>query len=232
MKSPKLFKSTLVLVLSLMFAPIVSMASVGTVLDADTSLNSNANTGSSSIDAGVNVNLGATSSSSSSTNSMTTEGDSDLALKLNTSGVAVRNSSQVSSNDDLDIFSTNVTMEKEKVDEVRINSSGNDETKVAVVYKHKGKLFGFIPVTIKSTTAVMAKANADTAVESHLSWWSFLVTGENYNRKDIETEIRNNAIIMENAKADASASAKARVAEAIISEVDAYASAKAVATSK
>jgi len=226
-----LLKSASVLVLSLLFAPLVSMASINTVLDADTSLNSSTSASSSSVNTGVDVNIGATNSDASSTDNMNMESDSDLSLKLNASGVAVRNSSQVNSLADLDVFSSNVTMEDEKVDEVRIDSTDN-EAKVAVVYKHKGKLFGFIPVTIKSTTAVMAKANADTAVESHLSWWSFLVTGENYDRDAIETEIRNNAIIMENAKVDASASAKAKVAEAIISEVDSYASLSALASSK
>jgi len=222
--SKKLLKSASVLVFSLLFAPMVSVASINTVLDADTSLNSNTSASSSSVNAGVDVNIGATGSGeASSTDNMNMETDSDLSLKLNASGVAVRNSSQVNSLADLDVFSSNVTKEDEKVDEVRIDSRDN-ETKVAVVYKHKGKLFGFIPVTIKSTTAVMAKANTDTAVESHLSWWSFLVTGENYDRDAIETEIRNNAIVLENAKVDASASAKAKVAEAIISEVDSYAS--------
>jgi hypothetical protein len=147
-------------------------------------------------------------------------------LKVNTSGIAVVSSAQVSSESDLTIFSENASVNNKKIADVDADSNSNGESEVKVVYRHSGKFLGFIPVTIKSTTVVEANVDAEAEVHSRLSWWSFLVANENYVKADIESRIKNNATVKTHAKVDASAQARAQIAEAIIAEVSAHANAQ------
>ena len=96
-----------------------------------------------------------------------------------------------------------------------------------VVYRHKGKFLGFIPVTFTSTTSVESQADATVRVRSNASWWTFLVVQKNYTKAGVESKIKNNAKVQANAKINASAQAKAEVAEAVIAEVAANAAATA-----
>ena len=182
----------------------------------------------------VDVNVGASSSTTveseagtySNTNSEAeTQSESNTSLKVNASGVTVVSSTQVNSDADLEIFSLNITTKSNGMAKVKISSEDEQESRIVVLYKHRGKLFGFIPVAIRSTTEVMAKGNEDNIeVDSRLSWWGFLVAGENYDEAELESQIKSNAVIIANVKADASASAKARAAEAVIAEVQTHAS--------
>jgi len=159
-----------------------------------------------------------------------TQNETSTKLQLNSSGIAVVSSSQVSSEEDFEVFASNAVQANKAVARVKSDSENSGEVKV--VYKHKGKLLGFIPVKIKSTTAVKAEENADVYARSNLSWWSFLVIGENYNRTDIESRIQSNTRIQANAKLDISARTKAEIAESIIAELQASAGAQANATAK
>lgn len=195
----------------LLLTPMVSGASVDAGLSA-----------SALIGADVDYNS-STSVETGSTSKTEVETTSDTNLKLNASGVAITSSAQVSSDADLEVFSENIVAEKDNVVKVKMNSEGDSESKIIVKYKHHGKLVGFIPVTVQSTTEVSAKADEELEVKSRLPWWSFLVTKKNYDKFEIESELRNNAVIRENVQAGASASARARVTEEVIAVVQANA---------
>lgn len=215
---------SLVVLTTLLIGPIATNAQINANLSGtvETKINSNTSAstsnnadGSARLDAGVDVNVETQSNTEENeTNTSTTK-----TLKLNTSGVAIISSSQVSSESDLKIFSSNVSAKKNDVAKIDIDSQSNGESEVKVVYRHKGSFLGFIPVTIKSTTVVEAKADSETEVHSNLSWWSFLVANTNYNRENLETRIKNNPTVSANAKINASAQSKARIAEALVTEI-------------
>lgn len=187
----------------------------------------------------VNVGLGATSSTSvdddtyiitdttvqtGGTASETEKNNSEVELKLNIFGVPVESSEQVNSDADLEIFSENISAKNENVAKIKIKSKDEDKSEVVVVYKHRGKLLGFIPVAVPSKTEVSVDVDKGLSIDSDLAWWGFLVAKKNYDRAEIESQIKNNVTVQENARVDASASAKARVAEAVIAEIQGYAS--------
>ena len=207
---------------ALLMVPMISNAAINTGIDASAVINTGSGPNSStSAETDSSIEITNTTIQSSSTE-LEIESDSEAELKLNTLGIAVVSATQVNSDADLEIFSENVTVRNKNVARVEVSSDNGKESEVIVVYKHRGKLMGFIPVTIRSTTEVVAEADADVAVKSRLSWWSFLVAKKNYNKAEIESGIRNNIVVKANAKVDASASAKARVAEAMIAEIQAY----------
>ena len=170
-------------------------------------------TGTINVDGETNVETGLEGGAES-------ESSVDVELGTDSLGGTISSSAQVATDADLEIFSANVATQNENVARVDIVA---DEVKV--VYRHKGRLFGFIPVTVKSTTSVEFQADAEAEINSRLSWWSFMVAGKNYSRTEVESRIENNATIMANAQADTSASARASVAEAMIAELEAAAAA-------
>lgn len=195
----------------------IPTAHIGAVVDIETS---------TIIDVGNGTN--STTTSSSSVNASDAElyggvnsydSSGEAVLEVNSEGVAVIASTQVNSYADLQVFSENMIIRNSNVANVVVSSDVDEESKVVVVYKHRGKLFGFIPVTIKSVTSVEAEVDNTINVNSGLSWWSFLVAQENYSKAELESQIENNSTVQTNMKVDASASAKARVAEAVISEI-------------
>src|SRR3989344_4082349 len=192
-------------------ANVDASTNVDTSVGTDSGVNSNTD-----VNTGVEIYLGDGSQDDKETES---NSESNTSLKVNSSGVAVVSSAQVSSESDLNIFSANVSAKDKEVAKVDINSGKDGESEVKVVYRNKGKFLGFIPVTIKSTTVVKVKADAEVEVRSKLSWWSFLVANENYTRADIESRIKNNTTVKANARVSASAQAKAQIAEAVIAEV-------------
>lgn len=195
----------------------IPTAHIGAVVDIETS---------TIIDVGNGTN--STTTSSSSVNASDAElyggvnsydSSGEAVLEVNSEGVAITASTQVNSYADLQVFSENMIIRNSNVANVVVSSDVDEESKVVVVYKHRGKLFGFIPVTIKSVTSVEAEVDNTINVNSGLSWWSFLVAQENYSKAELESQIENNSTVQTNMKVDASASAKARVAEAVISEI-------------
>ncbi len=150
----------------------------------------------------------------------------DVSLKTNVEGGTITTAGQVSSETDLKLFTSNMSSQNESVAKVEVSSENSKETEVEVVYKHKGKFLGFIPVTIKSTTDVSVEENSKVEIESSLSWWSFLVTGVNYNKKDIESRLENNTKVQVNTKLNASAQARAEIVESVVAELQASAEAE------
>lgn len=191
---------------------------VNTNIDSNVEVKTNPNTNSEiNINAGVGIDL--------------ENNSSDKAMKVNASGVAIMLSSQVNSEADLKVFSSNASTKNKSVVKININSKDDGESKVEVIYRHNGKLFGFIPITVRSTTILEVTANGETEIKTGKSWYAFLVTGENYTGADVKSRIKNDVIIKSNAKANASALEKAKIAEAIITELSTNAQIK-VSTNK
>lgn len=145
------------------------------------------------------------------------EAEGRSTLKTNIAGVAVRTAAQVRSEEDLEIFLANVLMENEAVAAVEFETSAEGSQAVEVVYKHYGRLFGLIPLTIKSTTIVSEDDESGVMVDSNVPWWSFLVAKKSYNQNKLETALINNPKIT--AGFSVGALTRAEVAEAVIAEI-------------
>jgi len=204
---------------------------VDTAVDANINANVNANPKAglgAEVDVGLNANSKIEADASSNLNvNNATEGNASATLEVNASGIAITSAVQVSSEDDLNVFSSNIVLKNTAVAHVDMNSENTAEMKITVVYRNKGRFLGFIPVTIKSTTVVGASGGAEASVKSSLPWWSFLVAGENYNRVALESSIKNSPTIQANAKVNASAQAKAHIAETVIVALQTNATAQA-----
>ncbi len=222
-------------------APIASYAQVGSSLAAEV-------TGTANLEAVVNQTVGHTTvgtdmstgvivdSDTVHTNSTTTVNtdsdtevyvgsDEDGMLQVNSEGVAIVTSAQVHNESDLALFESNMPVKYERVAKIDVDSNNDGETEVVVVYRNQGKLFGFIPVTVKSITTAKVNDASETEITSRMSWWSFLVANKNHSKAEVEERVRNNPAVQANLKANASAQAKAAVAEAIVAEVSAHAEA-------
>jgi hypothetical protein len=181
------------------------------------------------IGADIDAEVYSTTTVDSEVSETTTSTDGDMFFQVNASGLAVIAASQVEAESDLEVFAENATVKNPKVARVDIDTRGDEEMSVKVTYKHSGKFLGFLPVTVRSTTIVESNAESEPKVSSRLSWWSFLVAEKDYEKAELESRIQSNPMIRANATAHASAAAKARVAEAVIAEMNAYTSAQVAA---
>lgn len=225
----KFTHSTAIAMLSvLVLTPILSHAQVevGTetngFLNATTDLVATKTEATVDVDANVEVGNKATTSTNDE-GSTTTETDNSTQLRLNTEGVAVTSSSQVNNSNDLEVFTDNLVSLDDQVQDIQIQTISSTKSKVEVTYKHKGLLFGIVPVTLKSKT-VVESGDGELEVDSKLSWWGFLVINKNRIEDEITTRVRDNATIMMSTEYQASASAQAEIAEAIVTELDSYSS--------
>ncbi|MCF7831288.1 MAG: hypothetical protein K9M36_00150 [Candidatus Pacebacteria bacterium] len=193
----------------------------------DSSLNTSINTGITT-DVQSDVNLDTESKTESENNDYAKSG---MTLQLNADGVAVTNASQVQTEADLDIFAKNMSKlsTNRSVSSVDIESENDGDVDVQVAYKHKAKLFGFIPVYVKSYNSAKVDNQGALAFDSKLSWWNFLVTDVHHDKAEIESRIKNNANIQANVQTELSANTKAEIVERIVAELDAYAQANAQA---
>jgi len=216
--------SSLMLLTVLSVVPLTSHAQIGAYLEG--SLNG-ASDGVlyATTNTAVKVNADAGANNTDQEGSFTIEGKTEIdpLLKVGVSGIAVTSASQVVSETDLKIYSENVSIKDPSVTKIEAVSESDGKSEIKVGYTHKGKFLGFLPINIHSTTVVEVEEDGEMKVQSRLPWWSFLVAKQNYNREDVESRVRNNETIKANAQVNASATSKAKVAEAIVAEVEASA---------
>ncbi len=128
---------------------------------------------------------------------------------------------EITGDPDFDMYAESVSSTHANVSGVEVGTEGE----VEVAYKHRGWLFGFIPVTVTSHTTVEAPQNGTGTVEATvaLPWWSFLVSGVSSIKASTETELVTNAEVKSEAslgaRAEASAAARVKLAEAIIASI-------------
>lgn len=218
--------TSLALLASLAFAPAVSFAQINVGTDATSSLNGVVEMGSSTTDAIIEINSDTSATTSDEGTDVDSNTSATVSLRLNAEGVAITSASEVENEADLEVFAHNFASQEEKVDSASAETTADSKSHVEVVYKHKGKLFGVIPVTIKSTTVVVS-GNGEVEVDSSLPWWSFMVTDKNHAAAEVETRVKDNATILMSAELEANATVQAEIMEAIATELESHTSAHA-----
>lgn len=212
------------------FAPLAQAQALNVNGSLDTSVSSDIN-----LDGNSTTTTSTTTTVTETTIDIGTEADTNVStevssdLRANSQGIVITSSSQVESENDLEVFRSNITTQNEAVADVEINTDEDEQqSEIKVVYRHGGYLFGFIPVTVKSVTTVETNASGELEVYTRKSWYSFLVANENYSGAEIESKIKNNQTIKVNSKVERSAQARAKIAEAIVTELEAYAKTQAI----
>jgi len=228
---------------ALVVVPIISHAQIKTNFVTGSNVNIDGALGTGDYNSGSSTNSTLTSESNLDLNGnieadargdfesdADSQSESNTMLKINSSGVAITSASQVNSDEDLEVFSSNVSSENNLVSDVQIESENDGTSEVEVMYKHAGRLFGIFPIMVTTKTVVETKADGEVEVKSQRPWYSFLVSGESYSQSEVESRIKNNSTVKANATVNASASAKAQIAEAIIAEMEAYMETRAQAS--
>lgn len=229
---------TCVLLISAILFAFLTMAAHAQVTALTGSISGNAN--NSYVDIGIDVNSSTTQDSHDSDLKVEVEleprkndeeetveyrNESSGSLRVNEFGVAIVSSYQVKSESDLEVFKSNIVIEENNVNRVEIYDNGEDEVEFEVIYNHNGRLFGVIPVSMKSTTRVEINSDSEIEIKTKMPWWSFLVAKDSYIDGDLETELENNANIQLQLDTNASASAKAQIIEEMIAEIKAHSNA-------
>lgn len=190
------------LIATTLLIPTVSFADSGNIINIKTDINGDIDTSL------VKTNLTAELKSTSSNNSIVNVNVNGTSPVIN-----INTSSQVNSDADLNVFTNNIEKSNSNVASVDTSSG-----KVTVEYAHKGKLLGLFEVTINSETTI--DTEKDGEIQTSLSWWSFLVSDVNYDQTTLESSLKNNTAIKSYAKADATAKAKAIIAETLVAELE------------
>lgn len=166
-----------------------------------------ASSGSGSAGAGVQTSATVQVKSDDNIGSQSQEGPSDNMRSSDKSGAEMENTSgddngtdanlEVHGDPDFDLFVKSAKEDDGDVESADVDSDGA----VEVEYKHQGHLFGFIPVTLNSHTAVSADADGNAVVKVNMPWWSFLVSDASDIRSAIEASLSGDAELNANAKA-------------------------------
>lgn len=219
--------TTIATLTALVFVPVLSYAQVEVnsetegFLNATTDLVATDTEATVDVDASVEVdNEIETSTSNDDINSTT---NTELSLVLNAKGVAVVSPSQVNNSNDLEVFTENTIIREQQVKDIHFDTTSEARSKVEVFYKHQGQLLGVVPVTLQSKTTVES-GDGELEVDTKLSWWGFLVTDKGRIEKEIATRVRDNATITMSTEYEATASAQAEIAAAIVAELNSYSS--------
>lgn len=217
--------ASLALVSALTFVPVLAFAQVNINSEATGSLDSSIDINASGTDAilEIGTDTESTASTTMDENDSATTAEGSLSLRLNADGIAITSAADVNTEADLEVFAYNMAATEKTVDEANAEVTADGQSRVEVVYKHYGELFGLMPVVIKSTT-VVTTGNGEVEVESDLPWWSFMATKKNHAASEIESRIKDNATVMLSAEMEASAAVQAEIIEAVVAELDAHTS--------
>jgi len=179
------------------------------------------------VDTGANVQVdavgvGTTIDANASLTSSTSESaDQNQILMTTSDESSVMSSVDVTSDAKLSLFTESITTANTNVEKVSIGS----DNKITVTYNYKVKLFGFIPVTMRSETVVSSDTEGDVQAVTTLPWWKVLVAGGSDISDDVDAALQSSTSIKNYvaAKADASANVKAQAAEVIVATLNAKA---------
>lgn len=130
---------------------------------------------------------------------------------------------QVTSEEDLQAYAENIDILNEKIEGVTATTNANGSVEISVTYVHPGKFLGLFSANLKIINTVYSTAGGIPEVESKSSFWSGLVASGNTTNIDyssIESRIKNNDIVLNETKVNATPQAKARVIEAMVSELN------------
>lgn len=211
MKTNKILKRIQIAMVSTVLIP-VAVSAAGMDLDVtvpgiETKTSINLNTSTNTVNTNTNVNV-----------------TSDVTTKAG-AVVKITSAAQVANESDLELLSANIVEMNSDVKDVAVEDSSDGASIITVSYEHKGKFLGLFDININSDTTVTTGAGNEPEVKSSLSWWSFLVTDVNYDKTTLESSIKNNFAIKNNSGANASATAKAVIAETLAAELQVNAAA-------
>lgn len=211
MKTNKILKRIQIAMVSTVLIP-VAVSAAGMDLDVtvpgiDTKTSVNLKTSTNTVNTNTNVNV-----------------TSDVTTKAG-DVVKITSAAQVANESDLELLSANIVEMNSNVKDVVVEDSSDGASVITVSYEHKGKFLGLFDININSDTTVTTGAGNEPEVKSSLSWWSFLVTDVNYDKTTLESSIKNNFAIKNNSGANASATAKAVIAETLAAELQVNAAA-------
>lgn len=108
----------------------------------------------------------------------------------------------------------------EEISSVNVGTDGSIEVK----YRHQAKLFGFVPVTVISRTAVFAESDGSVVVDTRLPWWAFLVRGASQIESEIEASVSAHSAVKAQSETRTAVSGEATITgvafvEAVVSSV-------------
>lgn len=212
-------QSAILVTLGLLLLTTSALAAI----EADVALNTTVKaTGGTLVNTSVNV----TSSSSvqseaqiqktttSSTITSTADTRTSISLPVN-----------ISLDTDLKNYENSILLKEDAV--AKINTTSQKE--ISVEWKHEGKLFGFIPVTVTSKTIVVATETDDAKVTTDMPWWSIFVTGINNRSDEIDVKLEESNAIKAYTSTQASTQIRAQALYEIIKELSVDANVEAEA---
>jgi len=167
------------------------------------------------VGAGAGPGAEATTSPPQADAEDTVTSDTDVStrieLRANDRGVVITGSGQVATDADLEVYRENLRVE----DTAFVDATLDGEDTVDVAYYHDGKLFGLIPVKVKSSTSVTTGSNGEVVIKTRMPWWNIFVTGTNTTAADIDETLTTSSMIESDFKLGVDAAARARILEAI-----------------
>jgi hypothetical protein len=131
-------------------------------------------------------------------------------------GKDVSLSSDVNNKGDLETFERTVLRTTPSV--VSIDTESNAQA-VSVTWRHNGKLFALIPITVQSKTTVESSEKEGMIVTVWKPWWSFFVTNIAYITDNTEVKLASSADLVNLTNISGSSKAKAQVIDIIIAEL-------------
>jgi hypothetical protein len=155
--------------------------------------------------------------------------DTIRRLEVNNNDIPIVSSDQVRTEDDLSIFNKNQSIINPNVSKVTEDTDRNGNTSITVNYKYPGKLLGILPVSYKTINTVSTEGGDATTsnatgtlpvANAKLSFWSHIVSDKSFDESNIESRFENNPVIRNSLEANASPGEQARVAEAMIYELN------------
>lgn len=156
------------------------------------------------LEAGIDMGTPATSSPSEGS----AGDDSNIEVGLDAS---VMTSVDVSDESDLARYQTSL----QGSDSYFAEADLSGEERVDVAYYHDGRLFGFIPMKVKSHTVISTNDEGQVIVQTTLPWWSMFVSGTNGVAADVDARLAASGSVASDMKLGGSAPAKARILEAV-----------------
>ncbi len=142
---------------------------------------------------------------------------SDDQVVVDGDGAAEVSSNSVTTHADLELYAQSVVARDSTVSAIELKDSD-----ISVTYENRGRLFGFIPVTIQRHADVTFATTSGQSIQSEVKvktpWWAAFVAGIG-SARDEEAAIRSNLDTRVTTQASVNASTYAATIDAIRSSV-------------
>lgn len=165
----------------------------------------------SGLDVGVHASVGSLGADGSLKATVTSTTTSErMSLLKNALGAEIRSSADVATDDDLDAYEENLL-----AIDARLTDADSSNSRVAVAYKHHGRLLWLFPVTIESRTTIEIGTEDTLTIGTKAPWWSGLVADYGGIREQVELELMADGTFTTNVLASEDPKARAAALEAM-----------------